>query len=518
MPAVGMRVKHSKWVTQNLHIKGKPFSFKGREYLRPIYDSPYRKRFLKCGRQVEKSSSLANIGVSELYCEPYTNAIYVSSSQAQTSVFSTGYIKQMLMDSPTLCGTFYRPGSSLFTDKIYEKQFTNQSRMYFRYAFLTADRVRGIGAQGLMIDEIQDILTKNIPIMEECTSHYMASRWWIYSGTPKTFENAIEHYWKRTTQKEWVVKCVACNHWNVLGEANVLEQGLSCERCRRIIDARNGQWARFGSKDAEFDGYRITQLMVEWAIWKEIWIKYKNYPRQQFYNEVLGLSCETSASLLSQMDLMRACANPGFPMYMTRPTDRYFQSLHAGVDWGAGMGSLTVHVIGGIHSGRFEVIYMKKYDPSKMDTNDIVKDIAKVNHRFKVMRCGADWGFGFMQNQELQKYHKAIQVWRFYSSATQKAMCTYNKKAGHFVINRNAVIADLINGIKRGRIGFFRWKEFEAFSKDFLGLFQDVTTTRMLYYNHPADVPDDAVHATNYARTCALLYAHLLRPGHAEMN
>jgi hypothetical protein len=510
-PSPGLLVKPSNWVGQTIQLRGEPFSFEGREYLKPIYDSPYPKRFLKAGRQVEKTTSLCNMALSEMYCKPYTNALYVSSSSVQTSVFSTSVVKQILLDSPQLRGSWYKPGSSIYTDKVYEKQFTNQSRMFFRYAFLTADRVRGISARLLEVDEIQDMILKNIPIMEECTSHFMKDRQWLYSGTPKTFENAVESYWRRTTQKEWVVKCMSCNHWNVLGEDNVLEHGLSCDRCERIIDARNGQWARFGSKDAEFDGYRISQLMVPWVVWKEIWLKYVNYPKQQFYNEVLGLSCETAASVISQIDLMKACAAGGYPMYTTRPHDRYYQALFGGVDWGAGLGSMTVHVIGGIHNGAFDVVYACKYDPSRMDTMEIIKDIAKTNFKFRVTKCGADWGSGYMQNQELGRMMRPIAVWQFYSSGTQKAMVAWNRKGRFWVINRNSVIGDLFNAIKRGKIRFFKWQEFQKFSPDFLGIFPDFhSQTRVLYYNHPADVPDDVVHATNYARTAALIYGGLM--------
>lgn len=520
MPPLNISVSPTSWVPSHVQLKGTPFSFKDREYLIPIYDSPYPKRFIKAGRQVEKSTSLCNIMIQEMACQPYMNALYVSSSSVQTGVFSTSYFKDTLRGSPAL-ETYYRPGSSKYTDKVYEKQFTNNSRAFFRYAFLSADRTRGISARMLLLDEIQDMLPKNIPIMEECTSHFMKDRQWIYSGTPKTFENAIEIYWRRTTQKEWAVKCTACGHWNILGEDNVREKGLSCDRktCEKLIDPRNGQWARFGSIDAEFDGYRISQLMVPWTVWKEIWIKYKNYPRQQFFNEVLGLSCELASSIITQIDLMKACAAGGYQMFMSWPRERYYQSLHAGVDWGAGQGSMTVLVIGGFRDGVFEIIYMRKFDPARVDQDEIVKEIAKTCAKFKCVRAGADWGFGFMQNQELQKAMPGCPVWRYYSSATQKANIAFNKKGRFFVINRNSVIGDLFNSIKRGQVRFFSWRQFEPFSRDFLGVFPDYRTdTRMLYYNHPADVPDDAVHATNYARTTAMLYHGFTSAGRSSLD
>ena len=506
---LGMRP--SRWVGDHIYLNGKPFSFEGREYLKPIYDTPWRKVLLKAGRQVEKTTSLANKGLTEICCRPYSHMLYVSSSSQQTSVFSTSVVKSILNGSPDLTPAFYRPGSQKYVDKVYEKELVNHSRAYFRYAFLTADRTRGIAARVLEIDEIQDILLKNIPVIEECTSHFMSDRIWIYSGTPKTFENSMEHYWRRSTMKEWVVKCLACGHWNVLQEANVKEQGLSCERCEKLIDPRNGRWARFGAHDAEFDGYRITQLMVPWVVWKEIWVKYKNYPTQQFYNEVLGLSSATAASVITQIDLIKACAAGGYPMYTARPMDRYYQALFGGVDWGKGLGSLTVHTIGGFYNNAFECVYMKKYDPSRMETREIIKDIARVNFQFRIQKCGADWGSGFMENQELQRAMRPISVWQYYSSGTQKAMVAWNKKGHFWVINRNAVIGDLFTGIKRGTVRFFRWKDFQPFSMDFLGVYPDYhSQTRVMFFNHPGDVPDDAVHSMNYARTSALIYSGMM--------
>jgi hypothetical protein len=497
----------SEWVEQFTSLHGKPFSFAGREYLRPIYDSPWPKRFIKAGRQVEKSTTLSNIAVAELYTHPFLNGLYVSSSSEQSSVFSGSVMKAMLMESPELNGSWYLPGSAIYKDKVFEKWFTNKTRMFFRYAFLTSDRTRGIAARLLEIDEIQDIFLKNVPVIEECTSHYMADRVWMYAGTPKTYENTVETYWRRSTQREWVVKCDGCNHLNILGEENVLEHGLSCEKCKGLIDPTHGAWAQFGDADAEFDGYRISQLMVPWGVWKEIWLKYKNYPKQKFYNEVLGLSCSAAASVITQIDLMKACALGGWSMYRSRPTERYYQALFGGVDWGKGLGSMTAHVIGGYHENFFDILYCKKYDPSREDVHEIIDDIAKTNYRFKVVKCGADWGSGFMENLELQQKSRPVQVWQFYSSGTQKAKVSWNKKGKFWVINRNSVIGDLFTSIKAGKIRLPRWKEFEPHSMDFLCVFPDYhSQTRMLYYNHPGDVPDDVVHATNYARTAALIY------------
>ena len=109
---------------------------------------------------------------------------------------------------------------------------------------------------------------------------------------------------------------------------------------------------------------------------------------------------------------------------------------------------------------------------------------------------------------------RPVAVWQYYSSGTQKAKVAWNKKGKFWVINRNAIIGDLFTAIKQTKVRFFKWDEFKEFSMDFLGVFPDFhTQTRVLYFNHPADTPDDFVHATNYARTSALIYSGMLMGG-----
>ena len=90
--------------------------------------------------------------------------------------------------------------------QVFEKGFTNGSYIFLRSAFRTADRTRGISARNLTLDEIQDMLGSEIPVIMECTSHFEDSRV-LMAGTPKSFDNPIETYWLESTQNEWLVPC-----------------------------------------------------------------------------------------------------------------------------------------------------------------------------------------------------------------------------------------------------------------------------------------------------------------------
>ena len=59
----------------------KPFSFKGRRYLIPIYNTPGKRVLLQCGRQVEKSTTLGNITLTYMMLRKHFRALFVSPTQ-----------------------------------------------------------------------------------------------------------------------------------------------------------------------------------------------------------------------------------------------------------------------------------------------------------------------------------------------------------------------------------------------------------------------------------------------------
>lgn len=319
------------------------FSFEGRRHMRQIYDTSARRILLKCARQVEKSTLLGNISLAYMSLVPSYKVLYVNSSATQAKTFSSDRIKDPIETSPIL----RRFTTKMLSSNILEKQFINRSKITMRYAFLNADRTRGIPAWMLAIDEIQDILSGNIPVIEQCLSH-APDRWrrYLYSGTPKSLDNTIETYWaNQSTQNEWAVPhdCKSGEggrFWNILGEKNIGKKGLICANCGTLIDpmCEDAQWAamvEYDEHDTPFEGYRIPQLMVPWKPWSEILHDYKRYPRDKFYNEVLGISFDSGLRPLTRGQVRAAC-NQELSM---KNIDKYrqlgySQPIFAGIDWG----------------------------------------------------------------------------------------------------------------------------------------------------------------------------------------
>lgn len=317
------------------------FSFNGRKHMRRCYDTPAKRVLLVAGRQVEKSTLLGNIALCYSCMINAYKTLYVSASSTQSKTFSTDRIKEPIETSPVLKSYT----TNMLSQNVFEKQFVNRSKITLRYAFLNADRCRGLPAHLLLLDEIQDILSENIPVIEQCTSHAPEKlKRFIYSGTPKSLDNTIEYYRANlSTQGEWVVPCDAHGgetgrHWNILGENNIGKHSLVCEKCDKAISPTHpdAQWAKM-VHEAPFEGYRIPQIMVPWKPWSEILLDYERYPRDKFYNEVLGISYDSGTRPLNPIQLQECCDTQATmaPIYIDKYRRLAFaQPIFAGIDWG----------------------------------------------------------------------------------------------------------------------------------------------------------------------------------------
>jgi phage terminase large subunit GpA-like protein len=175
---------------------------------------------------------------------PNYTSLFVSPSAMQTKVFSVTRIDDIIDVSPALRAL----KDTRLTYNLLEKSFINGSKIYLRYAFLSADRIRGLSVNSLFLDEIQDLLTELLPVIEETTSHHK-SPFFLYSGTPKTFDNTIEKLWsKSSTQNEWAIPCDAHTptYWNILGIKNIGKNGPICSKCGKLLNPEHprAQWGR----------------------------------------------------------------------------------------------------------------------------------------------------------------------------------------------------------------------------------------------------------------------------------
>lgn len=499
-----------------------PFSFKGREYLRLPYDTPARKTLYKCGRQVEKSTLLGNKTLAYCCIINNFNVLYVSPTNQQTKTFSQDRLKEPMETSNVLRSWT----TSKLSDNVFLKKFINRSQITLRFAYHNADRTRGIPADLVLIDELQDIIQDNIPVIEQCASH-SEFKFFIYSGTPKSYDNSIEHYWQNfSTQNEWVVPCdkhgvpgdPSTWHWNVLMEDNIGKNGLICSKCGGLLTPHRpeAQWASMNPEvrkkmSEPYESYRIPQLMVPWLKWNEILDSYTTYPRQKFYNEVLGMSYDSGTRPLTRQDIIDNC-DPNVVMTpeglnALRQRMAGGMEVFAGIDWGTGENTFTVIALGTYIDGKFVIFYVHRFEGQEVEPLiqlDLIEQLVK---HWNVKLIGSDYGGGFDRNDHLQRKFGRNRVIRYqYSNPNRKLK--WDDDLFRFLVHRTEVMTDMFTAIKRRDvIRFPNWEQFEdPFGKDMLTIFSEYNEQqRQIQYSKSPDATDDTFHAITYCFLASMI-------------
>lgn len=493
------------------------FSFEGRRHLHQIYDTPIRRVLLMCGRQVEKSTLLGNLALSLCCLVPSYKVLYVSPSMTQTKTFSNDRIKDPIDTSPVLRAFT----TTMLSQNVLEKQFVNRSKITLRYAYLNADRTRGVPAHELLIDEIQDIYSDNIPVIEQCLSHAPEQmKRYIYSGTPKTLDNVIEDYWSnRSTQNQWAVPCdcllgEAGRYWNILGEKNIGRKHLICERCGKQLYAMNdnAQWAsaaEWHPKHAPFEGFRIPQLMVPWLDWPGLLYNYDHYPRNKFYNEVLGFSFDTGLRPLTTAEVRSNCKDNirmvDSGKYMRVSHER---EVFAGCDWGTGENSYTVLTLGTYVNSKFRIFYWHRFIGEDTEPDRQLAKIEEICRAFNAKIIGTDYGGGHYPNDFLVRRFGKERVMKYQYAGRLNAKVRWEPKLNRWLVHRTEVMSALFNAIKRGTVFEFpRWLEMkDPYAQDMLNIFSEYNEKlRMIQYGHTAGKTDDAFHSMLYCFLASMI-------------
>lgn len=502
-----------------IRLNGKQFSLKNWPMHRAFYDCRTRRTLFKTGRQVAKSTTLANFAITECSVIPHFSVMFVSPTKEQTVRFSNSRVAKTMRYSPHISKTFLHPG---LADRVFHKQYRNGSEMLFTYALDDADRLRGPSTDRNMYDEVQDILYDPVIIVgNECLSHSKYA-FETYAGTPKTMENAIQYLWENSSQTEWVMKCDGCKtHQYVDSIRSMGRTGIICVKCGKYLNPLKGRWIDLNSfKHSDIDpafrvkGFHISQLIMpeynplamasvsseltDYAktAWNRLLVKLEDINESKFKNEVLGISDDIGSRMISKEEIERLCTGKLLSQFPDMNDLKDYQTIVAGVDWTGGgttgVSRTALWIWGYRPKGRKLVCLFYKTYPGVNPVNNI-EEIARVCSSFKVGLVVGDAGEGHTANDLLRKrlgIHNVTQAQ--YSHQTKPVVWNQQDR---YMVDKTTVVDNFFLLLKRQDVELGTLQQMKTAIDDMMNEYEDITQTGRKVWTHAMSLPDDCLHA-----------------------
>lgn len=518
-----------------LELKGHKLRFDGYECFRKVYDIDPDIMVLKAGRQIGKSVSLGGRLVSKSIARKHFNSLYIAPFQIQAKRFSNAYL-DAFMASP-LVKKYFRKSSDI--RNVYEKRFSNGSAIYLSYAQTEsdADRIRGLMADLLTVDEAQDISMEALPPIFEIlnASNYNLK---VISGTSKSTSNTLEQYWLKTNQCEWAMKCPHCNHYVIPSDYDTCLKicqspvGPICDKCGKPIDVEKGQWVATRSTIGMTRvGFHLPQIIVgentKPKKWKNLYYEKVMsamngglYTANTLANEVFGLATDLSGKSLSAKEAMSCChpeITTWFEPYGSARNTMLMNSILAsiqhiviGVDWsctGSEKSFTVASVLGFDYNGKCFLLESRKMQG--IHILEQVSAICDLARKWNANMIGSDRGVGVLQGQLMQKelgVDKVIMI--NYVSAAKRLRWDMN---GQFLAADRTQGID--NVMMKWRTGMDRflcptYDLTESFWRDALSVFEEESAIGKRLYRHHPDEPDDWMHSVVFGN---IAYQYLSR-------
>lgn len=508
-----------------LTIRGKPYSLRNHFVMEPLFKLQLPSEMVyKCGRQLSKSTSMsaagilrcaaANDGLQQLFVTPLYEQIRRLSSNYVRPLINNSYIKDLLVDESCV-------------QAVLQRSFANQSSMYFSFAFLDADRIRGLSVDLVTIDEVQDMDIEFIPVIQECKTASPNLGLMTYSGTPKTLDNTIEVLWQRSSQAEWTIPCYSCGYWNMCSiQADLLKmiglQTIVCAKCNKPVNPRRGSWYHTEGKDRpDFHGYHVPQIIMPMHYdnpvkWRQILAKRDGragYTSSKFMNEVLGESADTGVRLITLTDIRNASTLEVNDWKKAVERGRRYVYRMLGVDWGGGgmdeISFTTVAYVGMTVDGKIECPFAMRFHSSSShmeEARELMRLFVEGNcHYF----CHDYGGSGAVRETLMIQLGMPIdRIIPFsYMRKTSGHIVTYSRPPegdvrGHYILDKARSLVLQATIMKSGGIALPEFESSKDVTQDLLALMEDKHETPSgadiyLIRRRPG-FSDDFAHSLNF--------------------
>lgn len=386
-------------------------------------------------------------------------------------------------------------------------------------------------AGGVAIHNCQDMDPDFIPII---SSSLDASEDWgliQYSGTPKTMDNISQLLWEKSSQAEWLMKCEACNHWNIPNlDHGVLEmilpKGLVCQKCKALLNPIKGQWEHaFPDRFNSFVGYHAPQIIfpMHYALkdrWTRLYNRKVGEPTGVFTNEVLAESCDVGQKLITLTELKAACQLPinnDITEAIEYVSEEAYVLIVLGVDWGGGGLSETSFTTASIvclrPDGVLEVPFMYRIRQGYRHDEE-ARLLLNIWQQFRCKLFAHDFGGAgsaretIMITSGMLKSHVMPML---YVPVKSGPMIEHRQGRrdvrSWYSIDKPRSLLFLTSLIRAGGVLFPKYASCTSELNDFLSLVEDKVTTRLrsdIYVvTKNQKATDDIAHSTNLGALAA---------------
>lgn len=509
-------VQPSKFAQAILQLKGRPLDLNEYKPFELVYDLSPATLVAMCGRQIGKSVSLASAIISNSILRPFFSTLFVSPLSQQTSRFSSQYLEPFI-NSRIVKNHFIDSQSK---KNVFLRTFNNGSSVTLAYAETEqdADRVRGVAADQMYYDEVQDASLEALPILEETLSA-SAYSYRRYTGTAKGEANTLTTLFKRSNMMEWVIKCAHCGKFSIPNEFETCmkiltgnSKGPACVYCGGLLSMKDGKWLAAYPNRVDNIGVHIPQFCIPARTvpnlisgkdtWKELVGKATKYDHVKLSNEVFGLPVGAGGRPLSLQEVMAVC-NPAVTKFdEVFPEDRR-NILYTvlGVDWsvtGSTKSYTVITVLGFDSLGKCYLLFCQRLDG--IDILAQVDKVIKTFHQFKCSHIASDRGVGVLQGQLMKRALGDERV-SMINYVAAKTNLRFDKQGNYFAADRTLAIDTAVIKIKMGlgKIECPSWSIMDEFWQDALHVFEEETLSGRRVYRKDEDSPDDFLHSVVFA-------------------
>ncbi|MEE9190155.1 MAG: phage terminase large subunit [Candidatus Neomarinimicrobiota bacterium] len=488
--------------------EGQPFTFSGRDYLLPIYESDAKWLVLMSSRQAEKSTFLSKKILLHAIENKNSTQLFVTSQEKHKKDFIRRKIYRQFHLQPNYWESLLTGNS---TKSVEEITFSNGASILFRAIGNSPDSVRGISASKIYFDEVQSIPYENILIALECAQGDPDTSSFIFAGTPLTVGNTMNRLFADTDQGEWCITCTYCGTINPplnMSHVDLKKEYLPCAECGEALDRLNGKWIPQHPSSPK-TGFRISRLMTPTMIWRNyrngIHDNFESYSPDIFSNETMGLPYDVGKIPISEEELLQYCSEEDFIDIESPPKSLESTVQLMGVDWAYntkdGGKSYIVLAVATMQFDHLKILFAKRFTGIDYDDPDkVLAEISKIIRSLHVEYVASDHGGGgHFENIRMKKMFSAtvaVTEMQYVRALNQNVT---HKGFGLYSIAKTPSINQAFSRIKGG---YFRFPKKEVIKK-YISDLQNVRIdynedTRSKHFRKSDAGPDDFLHVLNY--------------------